>query len=394
VFVAMAGALAPEEAAEYASFGPVATCDPARAGDAVPDLRDHRPAGITAFSEGVLPLTTELAAGLGLPYHDHDTVVLLTDKWAQRQRLADSGVDAVRSIRVCSRAETHAALARLAGPAVVKPVRSQSSRDTYLVPGPDQLPAEVVPTGERSFVVEEYLPGRGEGEFGDFVSIESLVTDGDVVRLGITGKFPMLPPFREQGHVVPSHLSDAEQDAIAALTAEAIHALGVGRGLVHTEVKLTPGGPRILEVNGRIGGYHGDLYRRITHQDWLALGLAVACGDPVDPVPAGTKGRVEFTFFNQPPIHGGILRTVEGAEAVQREPGITGYGLRVPLGHRYPPDVATAWMDVLEGNAPDHDSALNTIGRCLEHLRFTFEQPDGTTRVWQASRSGLCVLDS
>ena len=34
----------------------------------------------------------------------------------------------------------------------------------------------------------------------------------------------------------------------------AIKALGVRVGFLHTEIKLTPDGPRIIEVNGRLGG--------------------------------------------------------------------------------------------------------------------------------------------
>jgi hypothetical protein len=392
VFVAVAGAVDAREAAEYESFGPVVACEPQRTGDAVSALRTHRPAGITAFSEGMLPLTAELAAGLELPFHDPDTAVLLTNKWAQRQRLAQAGVDAVPSTLVRSRAEVLAALAQQPGPVVVKPVRSQSSRDTYFVTDPDQLPEALAPSAERPFVVEEYLRGRDEGDFGDFVSVEALVVGDDVFTLGITGKFPMLVPFREQGHMFPAHFTAAEQDAMASLAADATRALGVREGLVHTEVKLTPDGPRIIEVNGRIGGYIGDVYRRVTGQDWLALGIAVACGDSTDPAPPPSGGPVEFIFFNNPPLDGGTLRRVEGLAAVRSEPGVVRYVARFPVGHEFVPDVATAWLDALEGSAPDYDAMLKTIDRCLEHMRFVFQQQDAPERVWQASRSGLCPV--
>src|SRR5205085_1209275 len=109
--------------------------------------------------------------------HDRDTVTALTNKYAQRQRLAAAGLDGVRSTEVTSRDEVLAALAGRDGPVVVKPRRSQSSIDTFLLTGPE-LPAELAPTPDRPFVVEDYLAGVDQGEFGDFVSVETLVDPG------------------------------------------------------------------------------------------------------------------------------------------------------------------------------------------------------------------------
>ena len=389
VFVATAGALDPGEKAEYAGFGPVVECDPDRLVDVVALLRSHAPAAITTFSEGMVPTTGELAEGLGLPYHDRDTVTALTDKWVQRRRLAEHGVDAVSSALVTSRREALEVLESRSGPMVVKPKRSQSSRDTYLVPAPDRLPAELVPTAERPFVLEEFLSGRDEGEFGDYVSVESIVVDGDPFTLGVTGKFPLLTPFREQGQFVPTHLPAAECDEVARLASAAVQALGVRRGLVHTEIKLTSGGPRIIEVNGRIGGFIGELYQRATGQDLLELGIAVACGQSVSPRAAGLSGPVRFQFANLPPLAGGVLREVRGAERVRREPGVVDYSARVAVGAKLPPGVMTYFLDLLRGGAPDHQAMFATIDHCLAHLRFMFEQPDGAVGHWQASRNGL-----
>ena len=40
----------------------------------------------------------------------------------------------------------------------------------------------------------------------------------------------------------------------SSLATSAIEALGVDTGCLHTEIKFTPDGPRIIEVNGRVGG--------------------------------------------------------------------------------------------------------------------------------------------
>jgi len=390
VFVAASSSLNAQEKAEYASFGPVLECGPEDAGRVLGELRRLYPVAAMTFSEAMLPLATELAEGLSLSsFLDRETLTLVTDKRAQRQRLADSGVDVVWSQTVTSRGEVLDLLRSRGGPLVVKPRRSQSSQDTHLVGSVERLPADVEPSDERPFVVEEYLRGREEGEFGDYVSVESLVNGGRPFTLGVTGKLPLLPPFREQAHFIPSHLPAGEREEISQLASAAAEALGIRRGLVHTEIKLTPAGPRIIEVNARIGGFIGDLYERATGQDLLELGIAAACGREVSPRSIPTTGTVRFNAWNQPPPAGGLLRAITGAERVRQEPGVTAYVARMPVGTTFPPAVMTVFMDMLSGHAPDHQGMLATIDRCAAHLRFAFQRPDGTTVTWRPSRHGL-----
>ncbi|MEV4635910.1 ATP-grasp domain-containing protein [Actinoplanes sp. NPDC049548] len=388
VFVTWTGSMDPAEHQEYAEFGPVLLCDADRPAEVVPRLRAHTPTAIVTFSEAMIPTTAALAEGLGLPYHDRDVVAALTDKWVQRQRLAEHGVERMWSALVTSREEALKILADRPGPVVVKPKRSQSSRDTYLVDGLE-LPDAVQPSAERPFVLEEFLSGRSSGDFGDYVSVESLVVDGEPVTLGVTGKFPLLPPFREQGQFLPAHLPDEELAEASRVASAALRAVGVQRGITHTELKLTPDGPKIIEVNGRIGGFLGDLYERATGQDLLALGLAASCGVPVAPVTAPVIDGVHFQYSNLPPVSGGTLRDITGAAQVRQEHGVFGYAGRVTPGATLAPGVMTFFMDLLRGAAPDHRSMLTVIDRCLAHLRFGIERADGTLTYWQAGRDGL-----
>ncbi|WP_326617631.1 ATP-grasp domain-containing protein [Streptomyces decoyicus] len=386
-----AGALDEREKAEYMSFGPVVECDPDAPHEVVPTLRSHCASGVTTFSEGMVPLTSRLAQGIHLPFHDRDTVNLLTDKLAQRRRLAERRVDAVWSELVTSRTAALALVEERGHPVVVKPVRSQSSRDTYYVENAAQFPDGLEPSGERPFVVEEYLSGRDEGEYGDYVSVETLVVDGRAFTLGITGKFPLSSPFREHGQFLPARLPGNESSEVAHLAADAAQALGIQMGLVHTEIKLTARGPRIIEVNGRLGGFLGELYQRASGQNLLALGIAVACGQPVDPPPPAAPETVEFQYSNLPPVTGGVLRRVGGADIARKEPGIVDYTVRLPEGEKLPTDVMTLFIDLLRGSAPDHASMLKTIDRALAHLCFSYERPDGTTYTWQSARGDQCT---
>ncbi|MGW2838757.1 ATP-grasp domain-containing protein [Streptomyces sp. NPDC001493] len=389
VYVALTGALDAQERAEYAALGPVVESDEHELAPTVAALSAHTLSGVTTFSEGLVPFTARLAQALDLPYHDLETVTRLTDKSAQRQRLAERKVDAVRSVAVTSRAEALALLDEWPGPVVVKPVRGQSSIDTHFVAGAADFPEDLTPTAERPFVVEEFLRGRDEGDFGDYVSVESLVVDGTAHTLGVTGKFPLMPPFREHGGFVPSHLAPAEHGSVARLANDAALALGIRQGLVHTEIKLTPEGPRIIEVNGRLGGFVADMYQRAMGIDLHELGIRAACGLPVE-LPEPLVETVEFQYFGLSPVpDGGVLQRVEGVETMLKEPGVVRHWQRLAVGGQLPPAATSFFMDILLGSAPDHAAMLETIDRALTHLRLTFAESGGGTSVWQARRGGM-----
>ncbi|WP_369173052.1 acetyl-CoA carboxylase biotin carboxylase subunit family protein [Streptomyces sp. R28] len=392
VYVAIGGALDPRERDEYASFGPVVEADEAELAAAVEQLLPLAAEGVTTFSEGMVPFTARLAHGLGLPYHDRETAARLTDKRAQRSRLAEQGVDSVWSVAVTSRYEALVLIESRPGPVVVKPVRGQSSIDTHFVASVDDLPRDLHPSVERPFLVEEFLQGRDEGDFGDYVSVESLVVDGRAHTLGVTGKFPLMPPFREHGQFVPAHLPAAERADVARLASDAAIALGVRQGLVHTEIKLTPDGPRIIEVNGRLGGFMPWMYERATGLNLLELGIRAACGQRVD-LPEPTVDKVEFQYWGLSPMPGGVLLRVDGTDVLRKEPGVVGYEQRLPDNAALPAQSTSFFLDVLHGSAPDHRAMLDTIDRSLAHVRFTFEAPDGTTSVWQARRGAMVRVD-
>lgn len=379
-------------AALAASLAPLVDISPAQPQAAVRALAAHRPVGITTFSEGTLTLTAALAAALGLPYHSADTVDRLTCKDRQRVRLAEAGVDRTRSVAVTGRAaldaEIGAALAD--GPVVIKPLRGQGSQHTHLIHVPGDIPADLPVSPGRPFLVEEYLVGRDEYPFGDYISVETASVNGSAHVLGVTGKLALLPPFREACQFVPSRLNPAEERSVARLASRAVEALGMVRGLAHTEIKLTPDGPRIIEVNGRLGGHIDELYARAFGLDLLAIGLTLAAGTPAK-LCHEPAGQVYYQYQNLGPASGGTLVGVTGLAAVRCLPGVTGYRTLVPRGQPVPPGVSTTELDLLTGHADDHDAMLDGIDKALAELTFTIA--DGAaSRTWRASREGLQCL--
>ncbi|CCH30832.1 ATP-grasp domain-containing protein [Actinosynnema sp. NPDC047251] len=337
-------------------------------------LLAHRPAGIQTFSEPMLGATSELAAALGLPFHDARTVRLFTGKAEQRRRLREAGVDRTVSVTLTDLADWPGALARTGLPVVVKPERGVASRNTVLVRDADAGRRIVGPiiAEEGVVVVEEYLPGIVVPEpWGDYVSVETVVQRGAVTHLAVTGKLRLAPPFRECGQFWPARLDRTAQDEVRALADGAVKALGVDSGILHTEIKLTPAGPRIIEVNGRVGGFIPELARHAAGIDLVDVGARLALGEPVD-LPPVEPDRIYFQFTTPAPVEAGVVTRVCRQADLADVPGLVGFTPFVRRGDAVG-GFGTQDLNLVSVEAPDHDALAAVVETLLDAIVHEFD---------------------
>lgn len=282
------------------------------------------PDGVVAFSERVVHIAQRLAWELGLPANRPQTLQALQRKEIQRRLLNRSGLlgphpTALRNERDCADAAATAVF-----PAVLKPSVGMGSIATFLVPSPDQLltlwrtASQLIATDGRIahlspvLLLEEQLHGIDPVDhpgLGDYVSVEVLVTQQGPRVLAVSDKLPLSPPFRENAHILPSIRTPAALAPIIDCALTAHRALDITHGITHTEVKLTPHGPAIIEVNGRVGGGVTEELRLAAGYD-LPLELArTATGQTADAVPR--FHRYASFLTPQPP---------EGRHVVRRSP--------------------------------------------------------------------------
>jgi biotin carboxylase len=355
-------------------------------------LARWRPTGIVTFSERMLPRAAELAAPLGLPAHSPAVADLLTNKHRQRAALARAGISPVRSELLTTPAQWPDAVARVGLPAVVKPCQGEASRNTYLVTDPAQggrLVRRLLAQGESALVAEEYLAGRPEPRYGDFVSVECVTVNGTAAPIAVTGKFPLTPPFREAGSFWPSHLDPAEEREVAGLAAAAVRALGVTSGLSHVEIKLTQAGPRILEVNGRLGGCIAELALRAAGTDLCELACRLALGETPD-VPPVTPDRVYFHHNSLAPTYPCTVAEIRGGLAASQVPGIERFRPYVTVGDRLAGGVDTKRLDLLAGDAPDHATMSQVLAAALRQVTYVFDTDTGRRALPAADLTVTC----
>jgi biotin carboxylase len=345
-----------------------------------PDCADLT--GIATFSESQLNRTAALAQHRGLPFLSVPTATALTDKYTQRRVLAEAGIQHTACRVIRDRTDLGPALDAVGLPAVLKPRSGSASARTCTVHSLDEAYARwraftdpAAGGAPTEFVVEQLLtgdPAVAGAAWADYVSVESITAHGDIRHIEVTGKFHLAPPLRETGYVVPATLDQTWRAQVLALTTAALTALGVRHGVTHTEVKLTPDGPRIIEVNGRLGGYVADLVRRARGFDLVRAALSVALGRPYEP-PKALYRRHAFQYFLTPPMEAVTLRRLGGIDELGRVPGIQAVEVLAKPGTVLDWRRGTlAYIGIVHGSAPDHRGVrrlVDLVGRTL-HIEY------------------------
>lgn len=293
-------------------------------------------AGVVTFSEYRIRQTASIAAMLNLPGMPPAVAETLTDKELQRRALSAAGVDATR-YRAVGR-DISSVVASAGFPAVLKPRSGAGSAFTFRIDSEEQLSAvlEMVPP-DVGLIAEELLlgdPGYAQRGIGDYVSVESVHTAGRSTQVCITGKLPLEDPFREAGMFLPHALDDETAALVLELERKATSALKVRHGVTHTEVKLTVDGPRLIEVNGRLGGYVPEILRRATGVNLVRTSLEISMGRIPEIPPLAFEGVTYQVFLPVPAGSRGTFRRANGMDEIAGLPGVLQAELTVEPGTR------------------------------------------------------------
>jgi biotin carboxylase len=212
-------------------------------------------------------------------------------------------------------------------PGVLKPrIDNEASRDTVPVGSLEELRAIASRADGTELVFEEYLGDRSGGVrdcFADYVSVESVVSHGEISHVAVTGRFPPAEPFRESGFFIDAELEPADRQAALETAFAALEALGIETGCCHTEVKFTPDGARVIEVNGRIGGGVPEMLSDISDVDLLGDAMRVALGAEIRYEQPLAPERVGFLFYVHAPREMRQVTAVEGLEQLCKDPRVT-----------------------------------------------------------------------
>jgi hypothetical protein len=354
-----------------ARFGDVVDLAGMSESEALEHLAAQRLDGVVVFSDPPLRIAAAVAERLGLPFHSPHTASLLSDKFAQRAALRQAGlpVPAFAAIRPGD------VPAGVPFPAVLKPRAGAGSRDTFRADNENQVVAALAMCDEgEEFILEEWLPDRSmrRGIGADLVSIESIARDGVMEHIAVTGRFPFAPPFRETGSFLPSDLEAPDREAVLALASAALQAMHIRHGIVHTEIKLTPDGPRVIEVNGRVGGGISEMIARLGGPSLRVWAIRLALGHDVGPVPELPIGSVAFFRWIVAPQSATGLESMSSMDELSALTGID----EVYVNRR--PGEA---VDSREGSPRGHVVRIDGVVKSYDELSsLIYEQVESTLK--------------
>ena len=325
--------------------------------------------GIVSFVDDHIVDAALLAERVGLPYHSPDVAHALVNKQVQRAVLDAAGIPGPAFWSAPPGLDTAQAVAiadRVNYPAVVKPAEGSGSRDIRLVRTAEELTEVITASDGPGHLVEQYLEDERDHEswYASYLSVESVVSHGTVGHVALTGRFPLAEPFRETGNFIPALCPADQVPGILSLVDDTVAALRITDSVIHTEIKLTPDGPRLIEVNGRLGGRPPFVLCGISDTNLFQVACQVALGDPVHIDAMATCDAVGFWLMLHAPAGARRLDAVDGAAAAAAVPGVT--ALRV---NRLP-GASLDWREgtdgkivTIEGTAPDHTGLEATVGR-------------------------------
>lgn len=268
--------------------------------------------------DGIMTLATDMpmrsiaaaTSRLGLPGISMDTAVKSTDKGEMIKAFKEHGVESPWFYIIENVSKLNALLPQLSYPCILKPTDNAGSRGVMLVESVEELLEAYQYSVSQSrgglVILEEYMTGPE-------VSVEVMVVDGEPHVLQVTDKLTTgAPYFVEMGHNQPSMLPAEDVERIKDLACRAVKSVGINCGPSHVEIKLTPTGPKMVELGARMGGdcITTHLVPLSTGVDMIKATIDVSLGLNPDITPTLRKGSA-IRFFDAP---NGIITAIEGVE--------------------------------------------------------------------------------
>ena len=312
--------------------------DPAAVAEALVGLSLMNPLDAIVGVDDAGVVAAALAAErLGLPHNDPSAVAATRDKLEMRRRLAAGGVPQPGFGELKAGASPTDVAAAVGYPLVAKPVSLSGSRgviradeETGLAAAVARIHAIQIEAGieGEALLLEEYLAGPE-------IAIEGLVSPVGLEVFAVFDKPDPLdgPFFEETLYVTPSRHQATLLVEAGDVVEDAIRALGLVFGPIHAEVRLTPEGPRIIEIAARsIGGLCGrSLKFGMLAQSLEVQLLRAALG--MNRRGMRVAGRASGAMMIPIPDDG-VLREVRGRAAVAEVDGIEEITITVPIGRR------------------------------------------------------------
>lgn len=241
---------------------------------------------------------------------------------------------------------------------------TNSSFDTH----EDMQSSDLAKSG---IVLEEYLTGQE-------VDIDVVLCDGKMTFCQISDNGPTMEPyFGETYNNCPTLLSESIQRELKEMTILTLtDAMGFKDGVFHVEAKYTPSGPRLIEVNCRMGG--GPIravHLARSNVDLVVEQLLLAIGYPSRPEAIGSDQLCSIGFIEINARKSGSVKSLEFLDLYKRMPGMVYITPYINVGEHIvgPEEGQPSWLaEALFTRSTPEEAATDAL-RLYEEMQEVFE---------------------
>jgi len=329
--------------------------------------REQRVSGVISYASDItLPTVLAVREALGLPGLGRTPMEVSLDKSRQRILFKKAGLPQPDFEIIENEHDFDKAVKRIGFPLVIKPVDNSGSRGVSVVAVGDELPSAYLTAKENSkkglVIIEEFIEGTE-------LTIEGLSINGSHYILAMSDKYKPAGPFRVATQLAyPAAISSEHEQEIIKIMCAAYDAAGVDNTPTHSEVILSPSGPKIVEIGCRGGGFF--VFTRVVEAasgyDIVSNWTRMCAGESVDEIKILKRGVVLGFYAGTP----GKLVNVTGFDAAQAMDGVE-TGLFIRPGEIIPElktdGSRTGWMIV---RAENRDLAVRRANLINEMVKF------------------------
>lgn len=249
--------------------------------------------GVITFWENAVPLAAMLSERFGWTGNKQQAALNARNKYLTRQTLENAKLSKYQPAwaLIKSQSDLEKAALRIGFPLVLKPAWGVKSQFVVRLDNLeeakkafDYIKTNMTPAFDPIYkygtdiLAEEYLDGAE-------VDVDLLVQGGEIKFHAFTDNFPTKEPFFvETGDAMPSRHEAKDLSEVLRMAKEVVAALGLSNGALHLEAKITPTGPKLIELNARMGGdYLYDWIKTVWETDIIEEASKIAVGFPCHP---------------------------------------------------------------------------------------------------------------
>ena len=281
--------------------------------------------GVFSHAIDIPHIVADVAQQNNLPGIDLTAACTATNKLKRIECFKKEKIPAPTFVHASSSEEAVEKAKKLELPFVLKPIDSAGARGVSKVEKYEDVPRlyneAISYSSSKTVLLEEYLEGAE-------ISTEAIIINGKIITTGFadrnySDKQRFKQFFIENGHTIPSILSEKMQQKIIQTTENAIKALKINWGVAKGDVIIDNDEPKILEMAPRTSGgrFSSDMVPLTTGIDILKPLIQMSLGLPIEKQYLEKKYEraAAQRYFLPPP---GKITSISGLTECKNLPGI------------------------------------------------------------------------